>query len=150
MAAWRSPLLTSSAALMKGAPGLPILTLKAWLRPVPAGALAPNSACTAASPKPWARAKSARLATSGNGASVVMTLSLLPRRNTCKSALSLADEASACRSSLSICPFSTPANCAPEWLTSPPEGWVKTSFPLGDGVGAVKKSVLAFMEISIL
>ncbi len=54
------------------------------------GAVAlPNRACMAVSARPWVRAKAARLARSGRGSSVVMTLSFVPREMTCSPASSM-------------------------------------------------------------
>ena len=86
---------------------------------------------------------------SGRGASVVMTLSLLPSLNTCKSSDVPGDVARACRSSFSICPFNTPANAAPEPLSSAPVDVADTSFPLGDWAGVVKKFIAECMGVSI-
>ena len=49
----------------------------------------PNRACMAASARPWVRAKAARLAKSGRGSSVVITLSFAPREMTCSPASSI-------------------------------------------------------------
>ena len=54
------------------------------------GAVAlPNRACMAVSARPWVRAKAARLARSGRGSPVVMTLSFVPREMTCSPASSM-------------------------------------------------------------
>ena len=79
-----------------------------WFKtPAFAVGLAPNKACTAASSRPCIRANCARLAMSGSGASLVMTLILLPRGTTCKPWPGASKAARCCRWALSVCPFNT-------------------------------------------
>ena len=77
------------------------------------GAIGPNKACTAASPKPWARAKAATLARSGMGVSLVITLRSLPSGNSCRptpgAMLSVVRAVSPCRSVFSMYPVRSSA-----------------------------------------
>ncbi len=147
-AAWAA--LSWPSADVRPAPLIPtVMPSSPGVGTATSDAALPNKACTALSPSPWARANWARLAMSGRGASVVMTLSLLPSLSTCKSSAAAGDVARACRSSFSICPFNTPANAAPEWLPSGPVGVANTSFPLGDWAGVVKKFIAGCMGVSI-
>ena len=144
--------------MVRPAAGLPVLARPASCRSMPAplravlasdlALVAPNRAWTAVSPNPWARAKSARVAMSGRGASVVMTLSLLPSGTTCKPAAAGAALARACRSSLSIWPLKTPANSLLWGLESVPAPGLGSSPPLGAAVGAVKKFIVGSMKSS--
>ena len=149
--------LAPTESVMVGA-GAPLPARPASCRSVPTpvrpvatsglGPVAPNRAWTAVSPRPWARAKSARVAISGRGASVVMTLILLPSGTTCKPAAGGAALARACRSSLSIWPFKTPANSLLWGLESVPAPALGSSPPLGAAVGAVKKFIVGSMKSS--
>ena len=78
----------------------------AWLAAPPAY-LGPNSAWTVDSSKPWERAKSARVVTSGRAALLVITFMDLPKGTTCRPAVALGEPLRACCWSLNICPFRT-------------------------------------------
>ena len=54
------------------------LTMGAAVKAVASGANSPNSALTAPSPKPWARAKAAKLEASGSGVAEVITANCSP------------------------------------------------------------------------